>query len=158
MAVSDAKAYAIGGMTQIASPRQPGAAASQVHKDRRRDRADVQQPGPDRPLAMQRQRDAQRGEHQAAASGIAASSAAITRIALVAEHHQVLGRERHDGGAAASTPRAIIALRSQTRRAVFRLPLATTPAEPSAPAPSWSNKTVLVAVPSSWRWNRAPRT
>ena len=35
-----------------------------VHEHRRADRGDVQHPGPDRPPAMQRQRDAQAGEHQ----------------------------------------------------------------------------------------------
>ena len=66
ISVSEASAYTAAGITQIARSRHPCPAASAFIASEIPMHASVQRPGPQRPLAVQRQRHAQRGEHHRA--------------------------------------------------------------------------------------------
>ena len=69
ISVSLASAYATGGIAQIASARQPGAAAIAFMNTLTATDSDVQHPGSQRPPAMQRQRDRERGEYHGSGIG-----------------------------------------------------------------------------------------
>ena len=68
-----------------------------VHEHARPGRGHVQRPGPDRPAAVQRQRDAQAGEHQRGGVG--------DRGLQAGHHRQVPGRVRPGGTGRRSSPR-----------------------------------------------------